>query len=117
MGVNMTQCPFKLLRAYRSSLCTCSGHATLTPPTLNAQRVSRPSRCDRYFYVPHRGETRGIGGIFFDDLDSPSQEEAFSFIQSCTSTVVPCYLPLVDKHKNDAFTQEEKRWQQLRRGR
>ncbi|XP_059922488.1 oxygen-dependent coproporphyrinogen-III oxidase, mitochondrial [Gadus macrocephalus] len=73
--------------------------------------------CDRYFYVRHRGETRGIGGIFFDDLDSPSQEEAFSFIRSCTSTVVPCYIPLVYKHRDDAFTAEEKRWQQLRRGR
>ncbi|KAJ3599337.1 hypothetical protein NHX12_033300 [Muraenolepis orangiensis] len=73
--------------------------------------------CDQYFYVRHRGETRGIGGIFFDDLDSPSQEEAFGFIKSCTSTVVPCYLPLVNKHLNDSFTAEEKNWQQLRRGR
>lgn len=73
--------------------------------------------CDRYFYVRHRGETRGIGGIFFDDLDSPSQEEVFSFVKSCARTVVPCYLPIVYKHLNDSFTQEEKDWQQVRRGR
>uniref|UniRef100_A0A3B5KY92 Oxygen-dependent coproporphyrinogen-III oxidase, mitochondrial n=2 Tax=Xiphophorus couchianus TaxID=32473 RepID=A0A3B5KY92_9TELE len=72
--------------------------------------------CDRYFYVRHRGETRGIGGIFFDDLDSPNQEEVFNFIKSCTRTVVPCYLPIVKKHLNDSFTQEEKDWQQVRRG-
>ncbi|KAF7668342.1 hypothetical protein LDENG_00020480 [Lucifuga dentata] len=73
--------------------------------------------CDRYFYIRHRGETRGIGGIFFDDLDSPSQEEAFSFVKSCARTVVPCYLPIVHKHLNDSFTAEEKAWQQIRRGR
>ncbi|KAM4574395.1 oxygen-dependent coproporphyrinogen-III oxidase, mitochondrial [Fundulus diaphanus] len=73
--------------------------------------------CDRYFYVRHRGETRGIGGIFFDDLDSPDREEAFDFVQSCARTVVPCYLPIVKKHLNDSFTQEEKDWQQVRRGR
>lgn len=78
--------------------------------------ISLP-RCDRYFYVRHRGETRGIGGIFFDDLDSPSQEEAFAFVKSCAQTVVPCYLPIVYKHLNDAFTEEEKDWQQVRRGR
>ncbi|KAJ0032489.1 hypothetical protein NQD34_002570 [Periophthalmus magnuspinnatus] len=73
--------------------------------------------CDRYFYIRHRGETRGIGGIFFDDLDSPSQEEVFSFVKSCARTVVPCYLPIVYKHLNDSFTQAEKDWQQVRRGR
>ncbi|CAB1444717.1 unnamed protein product [Pleuronectes platessa] len=73
--------------------------------------------CDRYFYIRHRGETRGIGGIFFDDLDSPSQEEAFNFVKSCARTVVPCYLPIVHKHLSDAFTDEEKDWQQVRRGR
>ncbi|XP_023151135.1 oxygen-dependent coproporphyrinogen-III oxidase, mitochondrial [Amphiprion ocellaris] len=73
--------------------------------------------CDRYFYIRHRGETRGIGGIFFDDLDSPTQEEAFNFVKSCAQTVVPCYLPIVYKHLNDAFTDEEKDWQQVRRGR
>ncbi|XP_068599854.1 oxygen-dependent coproporphyrinogen-III oxidase, mitochondrial [Brachionichthys hirsutus] len=73
--------------------------------------------CDRYFYVRHRGETRGIGGIFFDDLDSPSQEEAFQFVKSCARTVVPCYLPIIHKHLKDSFTEEEKDWQQVRRGR
>ncbi|XP_038128180.1 oxygen-dependent coproporphyrinogen-III oxidase, mitochondrial [Cyprinodon tularosa] len=73
--------------------------------------------CDKYFYVRHRGETRGIGGIFFDDLDSPNQEEAFNFVKSCARTVVPCYLPIVKKHLNDSFTQDEKDWQQVRRGR
>ncbi|XP_076009601.1 oxygen-dependent coproporphyrinogen-III oxidase, mitochondrial [Genypterus blacodes] len=73
--------------------------------------------CDRYFYIRHRGETRGIGGIFFDDLDSPTQEEAFGFVKSCASTVVPCYLPIVQKHLNDPVTAEEKDWQQVRRGR
>lgn len=73
--------------------------------------------CDRYFYIRHRGETRGIGGIFFDDLDNPSQEEAFSFVKSCAGTVVPCYLPIIYKHLNDSFTEEEKDWQQVRRGR
>ncbi|XP_017323873.1 oxygen-dependent coproporphyrinogen-III oxidase, mitochondrial [Ictalurus punctatus] len=73
--------------------------------------------CDRYFFIRHRGETRGIGGIFFDDLDSPNQEEAFSFVKSCAKTVVPCYLPIVRKHLDDKFTQQEKDWQQIRRGR
>ncbi|XP_056319795.1 oxygen-dependent coproporphyrinogen-III oxidase, mitochondrial [Danio aesculapii] len=73
--------------------------------------------CDNYFYIRHRGETRGIGGIFFDDLDSPDQDEVFNFVRSCAKTVVPCYLPIVYKHLNDSFTPDEKDWQQVRRGR
>ncbi|XP_045396375.1 oxygen-dependent coproporphyrinogen-III oxidase, mitochondrial [Lemur catta] len=73
--------------------------------------------CDDYFLIAHRGERRGIGGIFFDDLDSPSQEEVFRFVQSCAQAVVPSYIPLVKKHCDDSFTPQEKLWQQLRRGR
>ncbi|XP_056353433.1 oxygen-dependent coproporphyrinogen-III oxidase, mitochondrial [Oenanthe melanoleuca] len=73
--------------------------------------------CDDYFYIKHRGERRGIGGIFFDDLDSPSKEEVFQFVKSCAKAVVPCYIPIVKKHCHDSFTPEEKLWQQLRRGR
>ena len=73
--------------------------------------------CDDYFNVSHRGERRGIGGIFFDDLDSPSQEACFKFISSCAYSVIPSYIPLVEKHKCDLYTEEHKHWQQLRRGR
>lgn len=50
--------------------------------------------CDEYFRIPHRGECRGVGGIFFDDIDTPSQEEAFKFIKSCAEAVIPSYVPL-----------------------
>lgn len=73
--------------------------------------------CDDYFFIAHRGERRGIGGIFFDDLDSPSKEDVFRFVQSCTQAIIPSYVPLVKKHCNDSFTPQEKLWQQLRRGR
>ncbi|GLV31850.1 Coproporphyrinogen oxidase [Carabus blaptoides fortunei] len=73
--------------------------------------------CDDYFNIPHRGERRGIGGIFFDDLNTPSQEEAFQFVTSCADAVIPSYIPLVQKHKNDTYTEVEREWQLLRRGR
>ncbi|XP_025406558.1 oxygen-dependent coproporphyrinogen-III oxidase [Sipha flava] len=70
--------------------------------------------CDEYFNIPHRGERRGVGGIFFDDLDTPS---TFDFVKSCAQAVIPSYIPLVQKHKNDSYGQEEREWQLLRRGR
>ncbi|XP_043928289.1 oxygen-dependent coproporphyrinogen-III oxidase, mitochondrial [Protopterus annectens] len=73
--------------------------------------------CDKYFFISHRGECRGVGGIFFDDVDSPSREDVFEFVKSCAKAVVPCYIPIVKKHVDDLFTPEEKHWQQLRRGR
>ncbi|EDK98184.1 coproporphyrinogen oxidase [Mus musculus] len=73
--------------------------------------------CDDYFFIVHRGERRGIGGIFFDDLDSPSKEEAFRFVKTCAEAVVPSYVPIVKKHCDDSYTPRDKLWQQLRRGR
>ncbi|KAK5108920.1 hypothetical protein LTR62_007722 [Meristemomyces frigidus] len=75
--------------------------------------------CDEYFYVKHRGESRGVGGIFFDDLDETEkdQESLFAFVQSCLGAFLPSYLPIVEKRKDLPYTEKEKQWQQLRRGR
>ncbi|RKP39192.1 Coproporphyrinogen III oxidase [Dimargaris cristalligena] len=73
--------------------------------------------CDRYFYLPHRGEARGIGGIFFDDLDDRDPEAIFAFVRSCGKAFLPSYVPIIEKRKDLPFTEAQKQWQQLRRGR
>ncbi|KAF8426580.1 Coproporphyrinogen III oxidase [Tirmania nivea] len=73
--------------------------------------------CDEYFNVKHRGESRGVGGIFFDDFDDKDPEQLFLFVKDCLDAFVPSYVPIVEKRKNMPFTQAEKDWQQLRRGR
>ena len=75
--------------------------------------------CDRYFNIPHRGESRGIGGIFFDDLDEDEkdQEQLFSFVKDCLTAFLPSYIPIIEKRKDMSFGKREKEWQQVRRGR
>ena len=76
--------------------------------------------CDDYFRIKHRNISRGIGGIFFDDLDTISSsadpEECFQFVKSCGRAVVPSYLPLVQRNKARQYGSEERRWQLIRRG-
>jgi coproporphyrinogen III oxidase len=75
--------------------------------------------CDEYFYIKHRGESRGIGGIFFDYLGGTlrEREETFAFVQDAAHSFLPAYIPIVERHKDEATNEEEKRWQLLRRGR
>jgi coproporphyrinogen III oxidase len=75
--------------------------------------------CDEYFYIKHRGETRGIGGIFFDHLSGNELEleNIFSFVQDMTRTFLPAYLPIAELHKRDSYTDAEREWQLLRHGR
>jgi len=72
---------------------------------------------DRYFKIPHRGETRGLGGIFFDDLNDRDPEKLLAFAKDGLASVVPAYVPIVEKHKDDPFTEKQKEWQLMRRGR
>ena len=72
---------------------------------------------DQYFLIKHRGERRGLGGIFFDDLNDRDPEKIFEFCKDAVNHVVPAYGPIIEKHKDDPFTEEQKQWQQLRRGR
>jgi len=73
--------------------------------------------CDEYFFIKHRGETRGVGGIFFDDLHDRDSDTLLSFATACANAFVPSYIPLVERRKDMAFTDAQKEWQQLRRGR
>lgn len=73
--------------------------------------------CDDYFVITHRNERRGIGGLFFDDLDYPNQVEAFEFVKSCSQHFIPSYIPIVEKNMNKSFTNKDREWQLLRRGR
>ncbi len=73
--------------------------------------------CDEYFYLRHRDEPRGIGGLFFDDLNEPDFAESFAFMRSVGDHYLPAYVPLVEKHAADRFGKREKRFQWYRRGR
>ena len=71
--------------------------------------------CDRYFYLPHRGERRGIGGIFFDRL--PLSDGAFAFVEAAGRAFLESYVPIAKRHIDTPWTDEQKHWQELRRGR
>ena len=73
--------------------------------------------CDEYFFVKHRGEARGIGGLFFDDLNEPDFEQAFAFMRSVGDHYLPAYTPIVERHRNDTYGEREKKFQRYRRGR
>ena len=75
---------------------------------------------DDYFYIPHRDETRGIGGIFFDYLkptEVQTKEELFAFVQGVGEAFAPIYTHFMLKNKDLPFDEQEKNWQFLRRGR
>lgn len=74
--------------------------------------------CDDYFMIKHRGISRGVGGIFFDDLDQEylSREKCFEFVKDCAESVIPSYIPLVKKHREGPYGFQERQWQLIRRG-
>jgi len=75
---------------------------------------------DDYFYIPHRKETRGIGGIFFDRLEENQDKslgDRFEFVKGVGDSFLPIYLHFLHLYRNTPFTQEERNWQFQRRGR
>ncbi|CAM3703485.1 oxygen-dependent coproporphyrinogen oxidase [Rheinheimera salexigens] len=73
--------------------------------------------CDEYFYLKHRDETRGVGGLFFDDLNQLGFEQSFGLMQSVGEAFLPAYLPIVSKRKDIAYGENERQFQLYRRGR
>ncbi|KAJ6568411.1 coproporphyrinogen III oxidase [Mycena vulgaris] len=86
--------------------------------------------CDEYFFIPHRGEARGIGGIFFDDLHSDTHlrlpasaprprmpADIFKFVRAIGDAFAPAYLPILSRRHALPYTAKQRRWQLIRRGR
>lgn len=73
--------------------------------------------CDEYFFLKHRQEPRGIGGLFYDDLNEWGFAKSFAFMQAVGNSYLPAYLPIVQRRKDTPYGAREKRFQQYRRGR
>lgn len=73
--------------------------------------------CDEYFYIKHRQESRGVGGLFFDDLNTPDFDHCFAFMQAVGAGFSDAYLPIVAKRKDMPFSDRERQFQLYRRGR
>jgi len=73
--------------------------------------------CDNYFYLKHRDETRGVGGLFFDDLNEWGFKPCFTFMQAVGNGFLDAYVPIVKKRKNTSYGERERDFQLYRRGR
>ena len=73
--------------------------------------------CDRYFFLPHRNETRGVGGLFFDDLNEGGFERCFAFLRSVGDHFLPAYMPILERRKDQPYGDRERQFQLYRRGR
>ena len=73
--------------------------------------------CDEYFHLEHRGEPRGVGGIFFDNLDSGDAEADFAFTRDAGRALLDAWPPIVRRHMNETWGQEQRDHQLVRRGR
>lgn len=73
--------------------------------------------CDEYFYLKHRAEARGVGGVFFDDYNAQDFTHSFAFMRAVGDSYVPAYLPIVQARKNTPYGERERQFQLYRRGR
>ena len=73
--------------------------------------------CDEYFYLKHRQETRGVGGLFFDDLNEWGFAQSFAFMRSVGESYTKAYVPIVQARKDTSFTEAQRQFQLYRRGR
>ena len=73
--------------------------------------------CDEYFYLKHRGEPRGVGGLFFDDFNQPDFDTCFAVMRSVGEHFIPAYVPIAERRRGQPYTERERDFQQYRRGR
>ncbi|HJO05017.1 MAG TPA: oxygen-dependent coproporphyrinogen oxidase [Acidobacteriota bacterium] len=95
---------------HRTAKKACEGFGEKLYPEYKAA-------CDAYFFLPHRNEPRGIGGLFFDDLDEGGFDRCFAFVRSVGDHFLPAYRPILEKRKHTAYGERERAFQLYRRGR
>jgi coproporphyrinogen III oxidase len=97
-----------VIHFHRTWKQVCERHA----PTIDYQRLKK--WCDEYFFLPHRGEPRGVGGIFFDYLEG---DAIFAFVRDCGDAFLDSYLPIARRRMQEPFTEAQRTFQEYRRGR
>lgn len=104
--------PFKedVMHWHQVALAACRPFGDAVYPTYKKW-------CDQYFFLKHRNETRGVGGLFFDDLNEWGFERSFAFLQSVGDHYIDAYLPIIQKRKNTPYGAEQRDFQLYRRGR
>lgn len=95
---------------HRTLKAVCEKHAPV------ADYAKMKKDCDEYFHIPHRQEARGVGGIFFDYLEG-DPEKTFAFVQDAGRAFLPAYVPIVERRKSLTWTEQERAFQEYRRGR
>jgi coproporphyrinogen III oxidase len=99
-----------VIHFHRTWKATCDRHA----PLIDYGKLKK--WCDEYFYLPHRNEPRGVGGIFFDYLEGDF-ERILTFVRDCGESFLEAYLPIVRRRKDEPYTERHRDFQLLRRGR
>ena len=79
--------------------------------------VHRQQNCDDYFYLKHRGETRGVGGLFFDDVNEAGFDQSFAFVRNAGDKFMSAYRPIVEKRVTHPYGERQRDFQKYRRGR
>ena len=112
-GFDLTPCygyDADVLHWHRTAKIACDRYGESLYPRFKAW-------CDEYFYLPHRGEPRGVGGLFFDDFTGEGFEHAFGFMRSVGDAFLEAYLPIVRRRKDTEYGERERCFQLYRRGR
>ncbi|MCA8961639.1 MAG: oxygen-dependent coproporphyrinogen oxidase [Planctomycetes bacterium] len=112
-GADLTPCYLvesDIVHFHRTLEAACGEHRCADYPRFKEW-------CDRYFTVAHRGESRGVGGIFFDHLTSEDPSEILAFVDAAAAAFVPAYFPIVERRCGEPYDERQREWQQLRRGR
>src|SRR5205085_5214257 len=99
-----------VIHFHRVWKAVCDRHPTV------ADHARFKKWCDDYFFLKHRGEPRGVGGIFFDYLEGDF-DALFAFVQDCGNALLEAYLPIVRRHQDEPYTERQRAFQEVRRGR